>query len=134
MPAPSIPVGLPSPMPLAPAVANPSGLNWQPAGGASQPFMPSSSNSPPSAKLGVVPVTTVTFRAQAPQSPATLDELVKDAAKGWAIVELVKTTGPNKLSIYLVTSTEAAARAAAESISRLPQLRQYEVTFEARVK
>ncbi len=134
LPAPSMPSAMPSP--VIPAAMNPSGLVWQPAGGATQPFSPISSNAQPLAKPGVPAASTIAFRAQAPQTPTpvTLDEIVKDAAKGWAIVELVKSTGPGKISVYLVTSTEAAARAAAEAISRLPQLRQYEVTFEARVK
>lgn len=116
---------LPSaPLPSAPAVTNAGGLNWQPAGG-----VPSSSSPKPLAN----PIGTVVFRAQAPQA-TTVEELVKEAAKGWAIVEHVNTTGTNKLAVMLVTSTEADARRAAEAISRIAELRPYEIQFEARVK
>lgn len=112
------------PPPSLPPVTNPNGLNWQPAGG-----VPTSSKPQPMTN----PVGTVVFRAQAPQA-STVEELIKDAAKGWAIVEHVKTTGANKLAVMLVTSTEADARRAAEEISRVKELRPYEIQFEARVK
>jgi hypothetical protein len=58
---------------------------------------------------------------------------VRNACYGWATVHEVKHTAPGKLVIRLIAATEADAHAAAEAVSRVPHLRQYEVGFEAKI-
>ena len=70
--------------------------------------------------------------AALPKAP-TLTQVIQSACQDRATVTGVRHTGPKKLLVRLAATTEANARAAAEAISRVPELKQYEVGFEANV-
>lgn len=60
----------------------------------------------------------------------SLEDAVRNMCYGRAIVTTVRHTGPSTLLVRFTAATEDDARAAAEAVSRLPQLRPYEVCFE----
>lgn len=67
-----------------------------------------------------------------PKTP-TLTQVIQSACLDRATVTGVRHSGPKKLLVRLTAATEANARAAAEAISRVPELKQYEIGFEASV-
>lgn len=70
--------------------------------------------------------------ASVPRAP-TLSQVIQTACQDRATVSGVRHTGPKKLLVRLTATTEANARAAAEAISRVPELKPYEVGFETSV-
>lgn len=62
-----------------------------------------------------------------------VDQAVRQACTGLASVGEVRQIGPNQLAIKLTAATEEMARAAAETVSKLPILRPYEIGFQAQI-
>ncbi|MGL6074184.1 MAG: hypothetical protein ACRC8S_08485 [Fimbriiglobus sp.] len=100
------PVVVPAPAPMAPTQvkpATPPAVSW---------------NSPKPASV--------------PAQPAkpTLTESIREAAASRAIVSEVKTVSPTKLVIRLQAATAEDCKAAADAISKMPQLKPFTVDFE----
>lgn len=113
------------PTPGAPVFAP--DLQWQPVSGPITDGMPTDipfSKNAPIAATGIVQAVAV--------EPADLERQVAVACRGLAQSVSIKPTGPGKLTVRLVSASEAQARRAAEEISKLPALRGHEVAFEAK--
>ncbi|MCU0705723.1 MAG: hypothetical protein MUF18_17280 [Fimbriiglobus sp.] len=109
----------PSPLKPSPAPAEPS-TDWG----------PSKRAVPTDAPLPTVTIT----RGQAPPTPpssADVDTAISSACYGRAIRVGVSRPGPQRLHVKLVVPSEADARDAAAVVSRLPEVKDYTVTFEA---
>jgi hypothetical protein len=121
----------PSPVPSSPA---------QLPGEPPTDWGPSRRSVPADAPLPAIPTlpnVTIT-RGQAPpavkavaKTDADIDGLIRSACFGRASRVGVARPGPQKLHVTLVVPTEADARDAAAVVSRLAELKAYEVTFEA---
>ncbi|OWK37645.1 Signal recognition particle, subunit Ffh SRP54 [Fimbriiglobus ruber] len=86
-----------------------------------------------------VPPLRFNLAAREPAAPVqtstmAIDALIRNASYGWAIVTDIKRTGTGSMTINLSAGSEADVRTAATEISRLPQLKAFDVSFEAALK
>ncbi|MFO0847686.1 MAG: hypothetical protein U0871_03860 [Gemmataceae bacterium] len=75
-----------------------------------------------------------TARGQADDRPGpTPESLVRNACYGLATVTGVRQTGPGTLVVQFTAGSMTDAKAAADAVSKIPQLKPFEVRFEARL-
>lgn len=75
-----------------------------------------------------------TARGQADERPGpTPESLVRNVCYGLATVTGVRQTGPGTLVVQFTAGSMTDAKAAADAVSKIPQLKPFEVRFEARL-
>jgi len=67
------------------------------------------------------------------REPQSLDAIIRSTCVGRVVSADVRANGAGKLVVTFVAASESAAREAAALVAKLPELKPYEVTFEARV-
>ncbi len=156
--APSVPRGQPMPLPSTPVASGPDArqpeLNWQtvgPASGSSQTLPPAPLPRPPQPSPSdpqwvpaatqnypgtVVPVAHTAApvaRGQQPAETPDVTALIRAACFSRVNQVRVIETEKGTLTVTFVTTTEQLAREAAAVVSKLPELRPYEVRFEVQL-
>ncbi len=157
MPAtPSVPSGAPvaiagssegKTLPAEPAAPPAAELNWQSVGGRGYPAQnpipappapiaqPASSDPAwaPAPATPAIPTVSVIRGQSEGREPQSLEALIRSACIGRVAKADVRATDAGKLVVTFVAASENAARDAAALVAKLPELKPYDVTFEARI-
>ena len=106
------------PPPMAPAPA-PAETSWTPVRTNPAP-------KPPAPSVSVI-------RGIEYREPQSIEQVIRNSCVGRVIRTEVRAITPKKLVVTFVVGNENAARDAAALVANLPELKPYEVTFEAQV-
>ena len=152
MPAmPSVPRGAPVAIATEPsAPPPPTELNWQTASGknalAKEPIPVL--HAPPAVPLAAdpawspvqsapatpaVPTVSVIRGQSESREPQSIEAIIRSACIGRVAKAEVRSNGDRKLVVTFVAASEYAAREAAALVAKLPELKSYDVAFEARI-
>lgn len=152
--APSLPSGMPvaiassnegRALPAEPVALPVNELNWQTASGRGVP-LPKAPDPQPTVSQPVstepawtqptqpVKPTVSVIRGQLDgREPQSLDTIIRSACVGRVVSAEVRAITAKKLVVTFVAASENAAREAAALVAVLPELKPYEVTFEAQI-
>ena len=67
------------------------------------------------------------------REPQSIEQFIRNSCVGRVIRTEVRAVTPKKLVVTFVVGNENAARDAAALVANLPELKPYEVTFEAQI-
>ena len=67
------------------------------------------------------------------RQPQSVETIIRSACVGRVVQTDIRENGPGKIVVTFVAASESAAREAAALVAKIPELKPYEVTFEARI-
>ena len=154
--SPSLPSGIPTAiasstdsrtLPEVPIALPTTELNWQTASGrgiplpkepdpipqAAQPVSSDPAWGPSAAPKPATPTISVIRGQLDAREPQSLEMLIRNACVGRVARTDVRAITPQKFVVTFVAASESAARDAAALVVALPELKPYEITFEAQI-